>query len=109
MQNSKTLLNQSSEKKITPEELQEIHRLSLSILLDVKKLCDSSGLDYYLTYGSLLGAVRHKGFIPWDDDIDIAVPAWQLKEFVAKMKEAYPGNTPLPVLDLMTTATRSLG
>ena len=46
-------------------------RIPLEIMEDVAKFCDKNCINYSLAYGSLLGAIRHKGYIPWDDDIDI--------------------------------------
>lgn len=45
----------------------------LDIVKDIDKLCKENNIDYYIIYGSALGAVRHKGFIPWDDDFDIGM------------------------------------
>lgn len=56
-------------KEIT--STQEIQKISLDILLFVDKICKENNLKYCLAYGTAIGAVRHKGFIPWDDDIDI--------------------------------------
>lgn len=52
----------------------EIKQVQLSMLKEFSGFCDQNGLTYYLAYGTLIGAVRHQGFIPWDDDIDIAMP-----------------------------------
>jgi len=51
--------------------LEEIRQTELGILKYTANFCDKHGLKYFLAYGTLLGAVRHKGFIPWDDDVDI--------------------------------------
>lgn len=54
--------------------LREIQELEFEILKYFVKICNEEKLKYFLVGGTLLGAVRHKGFIPWDDDIDIAMP-----------------------------------
>lgn len=46
----------------------------LAVLLEFDKFCEEHGLTYYLSGGTLLGAARHKGFIPWDDDVDVNMP-----------------------------------
>lgn len=54
--------------------LDECKKISLGILVDVAKFCDDHNITYFLACGTLLGAVRHKGYIPWDDDVDIMLP-----------------------------------
>lgn len=61
----------SEKKALTLKEIQDIE---LKLLLGFDEVCSSLGLRYSLGGGSLLGAVRHKGFIPWDDDIDVMMP-----------------------------------
>ncbi len=53
--------------------LEEQKKIMLDILLDFDRVCRENDITYSLAYGTLLGAVRHKGFIPWDDDIDVTV------------------------------------
>lgn len=60
-------------KQYTTSELEKLKKLELMILKEVSAICDKHNIDYYIYAGTALGAVRHKGFIPWDDDVDIAV------------------------------------
>ena len=53
--------------------IEEIHEGTIGILKKIIELCDMLQVNYYIMYGSLIGAVRHHGFIPWDDDLDIAM------------------------------------
>ncbi len=59
---------------MTPLSKSELRDTQLRILDIFAAECDAHGLDYFLYYGSLIGAVRHKGIIPWDDDIDLVMP-----------------------------------
>ena len=54
--------------------IQELHTVQLEILKEFDRVCKKYGLRYFLAYGTLLGAIRHNGFIPWDDDIDTMMP-----------------------------------
>ena len=66
--------------------LKEIQQVSLDILKDVHQFCINNGIHYSLCYGTLLGAIRHNGFIPWDDDIDIMMPRPDYDRFVNTYK-----------------------
>lgn len=66
--------------------LQDIQNVSLDILKDVHAFCESHNIKYSLAYGTLIGALRHKGFIPWDDDVDIVIPRPDFERFCQEYK-----------------------
>ena len=68
--------------------LDQVKRKELEILKYVVAVCQRLGCRYYLSYGSLLGAIRHRGFIPWDDDIDISMPRADFNKFQAWVTSA---------------------
>ena len=62
-----------SAKKV-PISSMEIKKIQLDMLNEIDSFCRSNGIRYSLAFGTLLGAIRHKGYIPWDDDVDIIMP-----------------------------------
>ena len=75
--------------QLTDEELRRLHDYLNTIWLDIKAFCDSHGLTVMLAYGSALGAFRHKGFIPWDDDIDVFMPKDDYMVFLESFPKEY--------------------
>ena len=72
--------------EVTPDECKQ---LQLNILVNISKFCEENDIKYSIAYGTLIGAIRHKGFIPWDDDIDIIMMRNEYERFVSTYKDDY--------------------
>lgn len=73
-------------------ELRHLQMVILSIIKDIDELCRNNGIEYYLLGGSALGAIRHKGFIPWDDDLDIIMDHKHYEKFIKVCREQLDPN-----------------
>ncbi len=71
------------------QQLLELQKVLNSILFDITDLCEELDIEYTLGGGTLLGAVRHHGFIPWDDDVDLNMPRADYERFIPAFRERY--------------------
>ena len=71
-------------KEITQTEQKEI---LLDMLKYIDEICRKNNIKYFLYGGTLIGAIRHKGFIPWDDDVDICVPYNEYRKLITILKQ----------------------
>ena len=85
-------------------KLRDLQLANLAILKQFDAFCTENKLTYFLFAGSALGQVRHKGFIPWDDDIDVAMPR---EDYVQIIKKFNKSNNPLLYAELFTTKDES--
>lgn len=96
-------------KNYDPEDLHRLQRIQLSILRDFVALCEKHHLEYFIVSGSAIGVVRHQGFIPWDDDVDVAMPRKDYERFLKIYKkgmgEKYRVLTPLTDPDYISNVT----
>ncbi len=82
-------------KTYTQSQLKACQKKQLSILDEIDKICKKHDIEYWLDGGTLLGAVRHGGFIPWDDDIDIAMTDKDLHRFMEIAPKELPSHLAL--------------
>lgn len=76
--------------QLSAEETEAIKKIVLETTLDVVAICEELGIPYMLGGGSALGAVRHQGFIPWDDDIDLNIPRKYIDRLLDEVESRYP-------------------
>lgn len=86
----------------TDIQLRIIQRLEINIMKTVVDICQRHGLTYFISGGTYLGAVRHQGFIPWDDDIDLALPRRDYHALLCQLESELPDY-----YELVTYETRA--
>lgn len=73
-------------------DIDALHQCTLRIMQGIDRTCREHGLRYYIFAGTLIGSLRHKGFIPWDDDMDIAMPRPDYELLIQHQREWLPDN-----------------
>ena len=74
------------------EDIKKLKKIELEIFRHFIEICNENSLRYFVVGGTALGAVRHKGFIPWDDDIDVALPRGDYEKFLIAAQKSLPSN-----------------
>ena len=74
---------------IEKEQLKEIQKIEYEALIAINQICEKNNLKVYLRGGSVLGAVKYRGFVPWDDDIDIVLPREDYLKLIELMTEQF--------------------
>ena len=77
----------NNNKEYDEKTLKKLHQVQLEILDEFDRICKKNNLVYFMVGGTFLGAVRHKGFIPWDDDIDVGMPRRDYEKFIECAKK----------------------
>ena len=77
------------------KQLSEVQKYMLDMLKQLLEIFKEHRIHYYMIGGTLIGAVRHKGFIPWDDDIDLAIPRMDYDRFISELRDELPEHLEL--------------
>ncbi|MBR1604027.1 MAG: LicD family protein [Synergistaceae bacterium] len=83
-------IQENKEHTNTSETVRKIQLAELDIFKAFKAICDRHNLRYFAIGGTCIGAIRHKGFVPWDDDMDVAMPYEDYKKFFEIAKTELP-------------------
>lgn len=75
-------MSEKWEEIYTKEQIKKIQQIEIKNLIELKRVCEEIGVEFFLYGGSLIGAVRHKGFVPWDDDLDVAMSRDDYEKFI---------------------------
>lgn len=101
---------------LIPAYMKKCWAIQLDLYLIISEICEKYNLRYFVMFGGLIGAVRHQGFIPWDDDLDVVMPRQDYEELIKiapkELKAPYFLRTPFsdanclyPVIDLVNSDT----
>ena len=83
--------------QLSPEQVRKLQLLATKMLYEFERICKKYNLRYYVAAGSLLGAVRHGGPIPWDDDVDVTLPRPDYEKFIQVAQDELPDDMVLPL------------
>lgn len=92
-----------NDREYPPGKLERIQEIETQMLGEIDRICRKYGLTYWIDGGTCLGAVRHKGFIPWDDDIDVGMPMSDYKRFAEIAQDELPEDVSLHMMSTDST------
>lgn len=98
----------SDNRELAKDNIGSVHSVLLRMLKVFHEICNAHEIDYWLEYGTLLGAIRHKGFIPWDNEIDVGMLRPDFDRFIKIAKWALPIDIFLQTKDTDIFYTSSL-